>query len=363
MNGYWDLLIRPALEAAGARELVEIGSEGGKHTRRLLDWCRDRGARLHVIEPEPGYDAEALCAAYPQALVFHQSTSLEILPKLGRLDAALIDGDHNWYTVHHELLELAKANGDAFPLTFLHDMEWPFARRDMYYAPARIPGEYRQEYLKAGAKRGQSDLVLGDGIAPELYKATHEGGPRNGVRTAVEDFMAQSALALRLEIVPVDFGLGLLAPQALLASRPELAAIFDGLTAPAFEHRLLLHMETRRTDDMINMQRVYEQTKLELAIVIDNLGKHQAELRRHEVEVARLREMLEASHVEGRALRGQLDALAQQLADVPATAAEIERLRTHVSGLESQLDSVYRSRSWRLTAPLRRVLGRGGQGA
>jgi len=307
MNGFWELLTRPALEAAGAREIVEIGSEGGKNTRRLLDWCERHGARLHVIEPEPGYDPDALAAAYPKAFVFHPSTSLEILPKLGALDAVLIDGDHNWYTVYHELLEIEKTHAADFPLAILHDMEWPFARRDMYYAPARIPGEHRHEYQRAGAQRGQSELVPGDGIAPELYKATHEGGPRNGVRTAVEDFIAQSTTAFRPEIVPVDFGLGLLAPQTLLERCPALTEIFGGLTDPAFEHRLMLHMETRRTDDMIAMQSVLDRTRFELAIVVEDLGLHEAELRRHEVEVARLRKMLEESHLEARELRSRVE--------------------------------------------------------
>jgi len=303
MNGFWDLLIRPALEAAAAREIVEIGSEGGKHTRRLLDWCSQHGARLHVIEPVPGYDPAELAAAYPQAFVFHQATSLEILPKLGRIDAALIDGDHNWYTVHHELLELEKTHGGDFPLVLLHDMSWPFARRDMYYAPERIPVEYRQPYACGGVLPGQAELVPAAGLSPEIHKSIAEGGPRNGVRTAVEDFMAQSALPLRLDVLPVDFGLGVLASRTLLERRPALRELLDGVNSREFDQRLLAYGESRRIDDLMAAQRVLE-----------HLGLVDAELRRHEVEVKRLREMLETAHAELRALRIQVQSTAKYLA-------------------------------------------------
>lgn len=61
--------------------------------------------------------------------------SLEVLPELhDTFDCILIDGDHNWYTVYHELKmiydrELLKRGG----IVFLHDVEWPWGRRDMYY--------------------------------------------------------------------------------------------------------------------------------------------------------------------------------------------------------------------------------------
>ena len=319
MNRFWDFLIRPALEAAGVGEIVEIGSEGGKHTQRLLDWCASQGALLHVIEPVPAYDAEKLRASYPTTLVFHCATSLEILEGLGKVDAVLIDGDHNWYTVYHELKALEKVNGTSFPLVFLHDVAWPFARRDMYYAPARIPGEHRHPYHTGGLRRGL-DAPLDPregGLAPELYKATHEGGPRNGVLTAVEDFMRESSLALRLETVPAGFGLGILASEALQARRPGLRAILDEMRTPEFGWRLAVHTEERRIDEMVELRREYELLRMHLAYVTEELGRTDAELGRHRVEVERLREML-----------GVFD-------------RELVALRN--------------SRSWRLTAPLRRM--------
>jgi methyltransferase family protein len=332
MYGFWDWLTRPALEALGAREIVEIGSERGRQTERLLQWCESQGARLHVIEPEPRYDPVALAASRPGTLVFHESTSLEVLPALGASDAVLIDGDHNWYTVYHELKALEKVNGANFPLVLLHDVAWPFARRDMYYEPGRIPGEYRQPYLKLGVKRGQSQLVdPPGGFVFGLHKAVEEGGPRNGVLTAVEDFMRESALPLRLEILPIDFGLGVLASEVLQQRRPALRELLDSLHQPDFGRRLALHLEERRVDGLIELSGEIARATLEVATVVGELGRHQAELGRREVEVKRLREMLE-------------------------TALSEARAGAHDAGQSrAQLAAVAGSRSWRLTAPLRRM--------
>jgi hypothetical protein len=352
MNGFWDFLIRPSLEAAGARIVVEVGSEGGRHTRRLLEWCAVRGARLHVIDPEPQYDSDELAATHAEHLVFHRSPSLEVLDQLGPVDAVLIDGDHNWFTVYGELKMLEAAHRSDFPLVLLHDVAWPFARRDMYYAPARIPPAYRHRYARGGVRRGEGPLVEGDGLAPELYKAEAEGGPRNGVLTAVEDFLRETDLALRLELVPVDFGLGLLASENLLERQPALRSLLDSLHCAAFSGRLVSYAEQRRIEDLVSLQRETRQIHDELRRVTADLGRHQAELARHEVEVKRLREMLGSAFAELETRQMESATLRQQL---QMEHSEGEAIRHELKAARSELVHVLHSRSWRYTAPLRRA--------
>jgi hypothetical protein len=271
MYGFWDLLTRPALEAAGARVVVEVGSEGGNQTRRLFEWCAVHHVRLHVIEPQPLYDVEKLSAGNAECMVFHRTTSLEVLDQLGPVDAVLIDGDHNWFTVYHELKMLEAAHESNFPLVLLHDVAWPFARRDMYYAPERIPQQYRHRYAKGGVRRGESKLIQGDGLAPDLYKAEEEGGARNGVLTAVEDFLLETSLEMRLETVPVDFGLGVLASTALQERRPALRSFLDRLHTEEFSARLLVHTEERRVDDMIDKWRRIAQIEDQRCLAVEKL--------------------------------------------------------------------------------------------
>src|SRR5262245_65691885 len=103
------------------------------------------------------------------------------------MDVALVDGDHNWFTVYHELRLLAAAarrEGAALPVLVLHDVGWPYGRRDLYYEPDRIPAEFRQDYLRAGMRPGESKLVWFGGLNRHMANARHEGGPRNGLMTA-----------------------------------------------------------------------------------------------------------------------------------------------------------------------------------
>ena len=89
-----------------------------------------------------------------------------------------------------------------------HDVGWPHARRDTYYAPDRIPEEHRQPLAR------NTGLTPGEpGVDPARaavrIRGGAEGGPRNGVLTAIEDFMDRGE-GLRLGRVPAFFGFGVL---------------------------------------------------------------------------------------------------------------------------------------------------------
>lgn len=222
---FWDSLIRPLLHVLQPRLVLEIGAYKGEATANLIAYCQANGATLHTIEPMPLFDADVWEAASDGAFVFHRGKSLEVLPSLPPPDLALLDGDHNWYTVYHELKALAALASDAgrpFPLVLFHDIGWPYARRDLYYDPTDIPDEFRQPYARQGILLGRNALHK-YGINEELCNAVREGGPRNGVLTAVEDFMAESAEPLRLLSVHGLHGLGVLYPAAVREQPSALA--------------------------------------------------------------------------------------------------------------------------------------------
>ena len=141
-----------------------------------------------------------------------------MLPKLAAVDAALIDGDHNWYTVYHELRMLAataRAAGAPLPVLIMHDVGWPYGRRDLYYAPERIPEEFRQPYAQRGMRPGSAELLAERG-RPQRRRCTtrsSEGGPRNGVMTALDDFVAEYDRPLRRVVLPIYFGLAIVAEE------------------------------------------------------------------------------------------------------------------------------------------------------
>jgi cephalosporin hydroxylase/predicted O-methyltransferase YrrM len=241
MFPFWKKIVEPALVAAGATRVVEIGAERGWTTVQLLQALGPE-SELHVIDPVPRFDPSEHARRFPGRYFFHRDISHHVLPELAPCDAALIDGDHNWFTVYHELRmlrETAREAGVPIPLLVMHDVCWPFGRRDLYYAPERIPEEFRHPYDTRGIFPERVELANEGGISQGYHNAVREGGPRNGVATAVDDFIAEHDRPLRRLVVPIWYGLALIAEQELLDARPELAALLDRLESAEGRYELL----------------------------------------------------------------------------------------------------------------------------
>ncbi|MGH9249135.1 MAG: CmcI family methyltransferase [Acidimicrobiales bacterium] len=251
MYPFWNDVVAPVIEAAGARRVVEVGALRGENTALMLERLGP-DVELHVIDPFPDFDPAEHEERFAGRYVFHRDLSVNVLGSLPPMDVALIDGDHNWYTVTTELRLLARGSRNAgapLPVCILHDVGWPYGRRDLYYNPDTIPPEHRQPWRRAGILRGQSELVDGSrGVNAELANAEHEGGPCNGVLTAAEDFVAEHDRPLRLVVLPVYFGLAILVEEVLLAERPPLAALLDRLESPTGKDMLLRLGEEIRLD-------------------------------------------------------------------------------------------------------------------
>lgn len=248
MSEFADIIV-DALDLAGAGDVVEIGAEYGGMTAILADRAQANGTRLTTIDPAPKPEFLRWLAARPQVRHVAAPSLAALESSVAAADAWLIDGDHNWYTVHHELQAiegLCLAAGKPM-FAILHDVEWPSGRRDMYYAPDAIPAEFRHPCsYEAGAFPGHSGLVPGRGFrgAGHFAWATHEGGPRNGVLTAVEDFLGEAAAAGRRYAyaqLPAVFGLGFIIP----AEAPWCERVAEFLL-PYHDNALLRSLERNR---------------------------------------------------------------------------------------------------------------------
>jgi SAM-dependent methyltransferase len=255
MYRFWDVITEPLLEALRPEVLVEIGSGYGRNTRNLLEYCRRHDARLHVIDPLPKYDVAAWQEEYGERLIFHKALSLEALPNIeGGFDAVLIDGDHNWYTVYNELKmieERSEASSRPFPLVMLHDIGWPYARRDGYYNPGDIPEEYLQPYERKGIRPGSAELLEEGGYNWNLANATFENGLRNGVLTAGEDFLEETGQEIELLRLSGLHGLGILVPSLLKQRNAELAGFLETLKLSPTMARYVELLENARLEAQI----------------------------------------------------------------------------------------------------------------
>jgi hypothetical protein len=256
MYPLWDDVVAPVIEAVDARRIVEIGALRGETTTRMLG-CVGSRCELHVIDPEPQFDPAEHERVFPGRYHFHRGISLDVLPNLPPADVVLIDGDHNWYTVYHELRQLADTAsraGAPLPVLLLHDVGWPYGRRDLYYAPDRIPEEFRHAWARAGMWPGRPQLAYVGGLNRHMANASREGGPRNGVMTALDDFVAEHPQPLRVVVIPIFFGLAIAAERIVLDAHPQLAALLDNLEGPEGQRALLKLGERIRIDEAILTQ-------------------------------------------------------------------------------------------------------------
>ncbi|MCU0267077.1 MAG: class I SAM-dependent methyltransferase [Acidimicrobiales bacterium] len=236
MFPFWSHAIAPLLEVVRPATVLEIGSQHGETTQQVLAALPT--AELHVIDPAPGFDVEAWQTRHGERFVFHRALSLDVLPSLPPVDLALVDGDHNWFTVSNELDVLrrtAASAGRPLPVLVLHDVCWPYGRRDGYYAPETVPAEHRQPFAYQGMVPGRSELVADGGTNGWIANAAHEGGPRNGVRTALEDFLADlpsEGPDVRCLVIEVLAGLAIVASDDQRTRRPDLDALLDRLADP-----------------------------------------------------------------------------------------------------------------------------------
>ena len=212
MHRHWKQTILPIIEKIKPKHIVEVGSDTGINTVNILEYCETNNAKLTSIDPSPNFDVDKIKERYNCDFELYKDLSLNILPFLEKFDIILIDGDHNWYTVFNELNTLEKIykKNKNFPLIFLHDTAWPYGRRDIYYFPENIPEEYLFPYKKLGMIPGEKNLSTDKGMNQNFNNAILEGGEKNGVLTAIEDYINKSSLNLTFYSIPAFYGLGIL---------------------------------------------------------------------------------------------------------------------------------------------------------
>lgn len=230
-------LLGPLLDQLDPKRVVEIGADRGTTTAALADWCRAGGRSLTVVDPVPpaGVSDDATVTVVAQR-------SLDYLPDAEPAQVYLIDGDHNHATVTAELAAIhAGTPATDTCLVVLHDVSWPWGRRDMTYdrrpaepaaaadpaAPDRSPTDPGATGAgSAGASPGTPDARAGEpavagaavvslhrdsaiGLVTEGYRVLAPTGRPQGVLTAVEQFL-DAHPDWQFCAMPSMYGLGLL---------------------------------------------------------------------------------------------------------------------------------------------------------
>ena len=218
MNRFWKSIIYPLFNEINPKCIVEVGADTGVNTLNMLNYCVNNNSKLISIDPYPNFDVNNYKEEFSSNFEFVYDLSLNVLSSIEGYDLILIDGDHNWYTVYNELKLIEnKFNQDSFPVIILHDVSWPYGRRDLYYNPDNIPKEFLNEFDKLGMLPNHDELVKIGGINSDLNNALHENTPKNGVLTAVEDFLKETTLNLSFFKINGFNGLGIIYPDEKFA--------------------------------------------------------------------------------------------------------------------------------------------------
>ncbi|MFA6599610.1 MAG: class I SAM-dependent methyltransferase [Candidatus Omnitrophota bacterium] len=208
MKFFFNKIIKPYISKNKCVDVCEIGASCGNHSDCLIGID---AIRLTIVDP--CLDAD-LGGKYKdnQKVDVWQGLSLNVLRKMsGKFDCILIDGDHNWYTVFNELKSIRERDMlRKGGVIFLHDVCWPYGRRDMYYIPSSIPDEFRHPHAKKGIVRIQPQLSEFSGMNASVDNAIYEGGERNGVLTAIEDFLKVYGREYFFIVLRQQYGLGIL---------------------------------------------------------------------------------------------------------------------------------------------------------
>jgi hypothetical protein len=256
----FDEVIFELTERLEPRSILEIGAETGVFSERLLAYCEKVGGRLVTIDPLP---------SQPLLELATPSTTLELvvgysIPHLREFgtDASLVlvDGDHNYFTVSNELELIARAwQAQAIDgLMLLHDVGFPCARRDFYYEPRNIPAEARHPYsYELGVTYDNESLVRGGFRGEGAFAwALAEGGPKNGVRTAIEDFV-KAHPDYEFRSIDAVFGLGALTRRGTTAGAvvAEVFARYDNALVRRLErNRFELYLKVLELQDLLSAQ-------------------------------------------------------------------------------------------------------------
>ena len=232
MDIFWSHFLRPlAIAVAPSRIMLACG-EPGPLGVQLATFCSEHECALDIL---------STTTTQTDTIASH----MQLLPPA---DLLLWDGDRNWVTAYG-MLQASFARAAALnslpPVVAVHHTGWPWGRRDSYARPETIAADDRHAYAARGIRPG-IDMLFDDGWSGHTLNALHEGGPRNGVLTAVEDFVAAWPEPIRSHTIPLFHGLTVLVPQTRATEAVD-GAIGGFLTGPGLLEACMVLQERHDT--------------------------------------------------------------------------------------------------------------------
>lgn len=203
-------IVNKVLDNTDSKKIILIGCKNEKLFDFILKYIKSNSGELILIEPQLKVNINKFITEDISNFTLLKQDSLKILENFKEYDAIFLDGNPNWYTLFTELRIIEK-NCNKFPLIFVCNSIFPNERRDTYYYFDNIPSNYihinsKKLIISEDLIDKSKKIVIED----ENYHAIYSNSQKNGVLTAIEDYIQKTTLNIGKTLIDSKTGMLLL---------------------------------------------------------------------------------------------------------------------------------------------------------
>ena len=332
MSNYYDLDILPIiLNKFKVNNVIISGVSDEAYVNKVLEYCNTKHVSYTVIDSKDTFEKDYI-----------RDYTLNVLPDLSNYDAIFLNDDPNWYTVYNEL-KIINENNREFPLVFICHNVFPHKRRDSYIDPYIIPENFRNKFSN---KFYYSDIPIVD----DFYHAVQENTPKNGVLTAIEDFLAENESIGVMDIKLVN-GITILYPNNSL-SKIKLDKLskeiqghnlkFDELSDKLVENQLLINYVSNLNDLDEDFEDIAD-IKFELDKKETIINDYENKIRLHDTELSYKDSQIETIdnklNLKDAQIKNFESKLVNQDAEINSLNAELLKANNRIKSLKKKINN------------------------
>jgi hypothetical protein len=364
-------LYTPILDAIHPKVIVEVGSEAGNNTKYLAGLAEKYKADYYIVDIHPVYNPVLEQQPY---IHYKEMRSIDFLNDFKGGEVFFLDGDHNYGTLSSELDRIHTIRQDKRVFLFIHDTLWPLGYRDLYYDISTLDGK------PLAYSNTKGPVLWDEALQPDghfagnnnVAMAVSEGGPGNGLATAVNDFLAEHQ-EYRSFQVPCFYGLTIAWNDAKLTdkereilietekiytkSAPLLSTLEWNRLIHVYLQEKLFHLDYEFNEEI---KKIKNSHSSEMKKLVDYF---QCKLDDAKIENDTIRTDNDVLRAENDMLK---ETVFQETSRNDVLFSRNNDLTTQHNKLQMQIKDLYNSRCWRITSPirfigdlLRKLLGKG----
>lgn len=353
MELLWRCFVEPICNIIKPEVLVSIGPISEVDMRLPLDYCAEEEVELHVFHPDLPDNLLRCIDDFDLDFESHENLTAANIKELGFPETYLYHGESSWTAVHSFLTLLKQTYSKSrkpFPTIFIRETGWPYGQRDRYND--ENAGNLHPSTTE-GLLPARTESVSTGGLFSGQLHAKVEGGEKNGVQTAIDDFMRSSRMRLDYFAVNGMHGLGVLLPSGLVEKKRPIKNFVRSLKSQG----VLLHFIEGVEEERVTLRNLRDEAQATLRNVRSEFWSKtkvfEEEKRELAAKIADVTTQVEAAEKANKSLSSQLESQ-KEIASCNQTESnsnesielraslqdaltENDRLKAEVSSLRSQL--------------------------